>query len=188
MFGDQLGRIVIPDIGETDAHQTVGLSDQVAQGACHAAIARSVRKRAVEGAVIGDEVLAIARKASEVVERVQDFLRRVLDRFGNAGRLQREAKPQQIARIRQRDRIDEVALARLHGDEMLALQPQQGLAHRLAADGIAFGELLLAHIIAGRQAAAQNISSQAFVDVIAQKHRNFLNAASNLAVVKYHVK
>jgi hypothetical protein len=28
---------------------------------------------------------------------------------------------------------------------MFALEPQQGLAHRLAADGIAFGELLLAH-------------------------------------------
>ena len=96
---------------------------------------------------------------------------RVLDRFGDAGRLQRKTKAQEVARVGQRDRIDAVALARLHGDEMLALEPQQRLAHRLAAHRIALGEVLLAHIIAGRQAACQNISAQAFVDIIAQKHR-----------------
>ena len=46
MLGDQLGRIVIPDIGEADAHQTIGLSDQVAQRARHAAIARGMRQGA----------------------------------------------------------------------------------------------------------------------------------------------
>ena len=127
----------------------------------------------MEGAVIGDEVLAIAGKASEAVERLQGLLRRILDGFRDAGRLQRQAKPQQVARVGKRDRIDAIALARLHGDEMLALQPQQGLADRLAADGIAFGELLLAHVVAGRQPAAQNISAQAFIDVVAQKHECF---------------
>ena len=154
MFGDQLGRIVVPDIGEADAHQPIGLSDQVAQRAGHAAVAGGVRERGVEGAVIGDEILAIPGKASEAVERFEGFVRRVLDRFRDAGRLQRQAKSQQVARIRKRDRIDAIALARLHGDEMLALQPQQGFADRLAADGIAFGELLLAHVVAGREPAA----------------------------------
>jgi len=71
---------------------------------------------------------------------------------------------------------------------MLAFKPEQGLAHRLAADRIPFGELLLAHIITWRQAARQNISPQIFVDIIAQKHRYFLAVDANLAVVKYHVK
>jgi hypothetical protein len=71
---------------------------------------------------------------------------------------------------------------------MFALQPQQRFAHRLAADGIAFGKLLLAHIIAGRQTAGQNIRPQAFVDIVAQKHRFSLDRAANLAAVKYHVK
>ena len=64
---------------------------------------------------------------------------------------------------------------------MLTLQPQQGLADRLAADGIAFGEFLLAHVVARRQAAAQNISAQVFVDIVAQKHELFrLNFCSIL--------
>ena len=33
MLSDQLRRIVVPDIGEADAHQAIGLSDQVAQRA-----------------------------------------------------------------------------------------------------------------------------------------------------------
>ncbi len=107
----------------------------------------------VERTVIGDEVLAIAGKAPESIERAKRLLRRVLDRFGHAGRLQRQAKSQEVARVRERDRIDAVALARRHGDEMLALQPQQGFADRLAADGIAGGQVLLADVIAGRQAA-----------------------------------
>ena len=69
-------------------------------------------------------------------------------------------EPQQVARVRKRDRIDPVALARLHRDEMLALEPQQRLAHRLAADGIAFGQLLLAHIITGRQDGSVRISER----------------------------
>ena len=68
-------------------------------------------------------------------------------------RLERQPEPQEVARIGKRDRIDAIALARLHGDEMFALQPQQGLAHRLAADRIALGELLLAHVLARRKAA-----------------------------------
>ena len=106
----------------------------------------------------------------------------------DAGRLQRQPEPQQVARVRQRDRIDAVTLARLHGDQMLALEPQQRLAHRLAADRIALGELLLPHIIAGRQTAGQNIRAQVFIDIVAQKHRNFLEYAIIFAVVKYHVK
>ena len=78
---------------------------------------------------------------------------RVLDRLGDASRLQRQPESQEVAGVGQRDRIDPVALARLHRDQMFALQPQQGLAHRLAADRVALGELLLAHIIAWRQAA-----------------------------------
>ena len=128
----------------------------------------------MKGAVVGDEILVVAGKAPEVVERRQNAVRGILDRLGDAGRLQREAKPQEVARIRQRDRIDPVTLARLHGDEVFALQPQQRLAHRLAADRIALGEFLLAHIIAGREPAGQNISAEAFIDIIAQKHRNFL--------------
>ena len=71
---------------------------------------------------------------------------------------------------------------------MLALEPQQCLAHWLAAHRIALGQLLLAHIIARSQAASQNISPQAFVDVISQKHPNSLASCPNFAVVKYHVK
>ena len=51
-------------------------------------------QRAVEAAVIGDEVLVIAGKVSEVVERVEGLFRRVFDCFGDTGRLEREAKPQ----------------------------------------------------------------------------------------------
>ena len=45
-----------------------------------------------------------------------------------------------------------------------------------------------AQIIAGCKPACQNISPQAFVDIIAQKHRNSFVCAHYLAVVKYHVK
>ena len=128
----------------------------------------------MKGAVVGDEILMVAGKAPEGVERRQHTVRGAFDGLGHASRLHHEAKPQEVARIRQRDRIDPVALARLHGDEVFALQPQQRLPHRLAADRIALGELLLAHIIAWRQATGQNISPEAFIDVIAQKHRNFL--------------
>ena len=146
-----LCRVVAFQIGDADAHQPIGLSDQVAQRRRHAAVAGGMRQRGVEGAVIGDEVFMVAGEAAEFIERLQDVVARVLDRLRHAGRLQREAKPQQVARIRQRNRIDPVALARLHGDEMLALEPQQRLAHRLAAHGIALGEILFAHIIAGRK-------------------------------------
>jgi len=81
-----------------------------------------------------------------------------------------------------------VALARLHGDEMLALEPQQRLPHRLAAHGIAFGQLLFAHIIARGEVTCQNIRAQAFVDIIAQKHQVSFYAGPYLAAVKYHVK
>jgi hypothetical protein len=127
-----------------------------------------MRQRGMKRAVIGDEVLVIAGEAPEFVERLQHIVARMLDRFRDAGRLQREAEPQEVAGVGKRDRIDTITLARLHGDEMLALQPQQGLAHRLAANGIALGEFLLAHIITRRQTAGQNISPQAFIDIIAQ--------------------
>jgi hypothetical protein len=71
---------------------------------------------------------------------------------------------------------------------MLALEPQQRLAHRLAADRVTLGELLFPHFIAGRQTTGQNIRSQVFIDIIAQKHRNFLEYLISFAVVKYHVK
>jgi len=54
-------------------------------------------------------------------------------------RIQRKPKPQQIALIGERNRIHPVALARLHRHEMLALEPQEGLAHRLSAHCIALG-------------------------------------------------
>jgi len=79
------------------------------------------------------------------------------------------------------------SLARLHGDEMLALEPEQAsrtgwrLTHKL-------GELLLAHIIAGRQAACENIRAEVLVDIIAQKHRIFSPPAEIWQSVKYHVK
>ena len=171
VLGDQLRRIVAFDVGDADAHQTVGLPDQVAQRRRHAAVARRMRQRGMEGAVVGDEVLVVAGEAPESIQRLQHILRRMLDRLGDASRLQRQPKPQQIARVRKRDRIDPVALARLHGDQMLALEPQQRLAHRLPAHGVALGKLLLPHIIAGRQTACQNIRSQVFIDIIAQKHR-----------------
>ena len=137
----------------------------------------------MKAAVVGDEIFMVAGEPPEFVECLQRIRRRILDRLGDAGGLQRQAKPQQVARIRQRDRIDPVALARLHGDEMLAFEPQQGLAHRLAAHGIALGEVLLTHIIAGRQAACQNIRSQAFIDIIAQKHRFSLAWFDSFAVL-----
>ena len=71
---------------------------------------------------------------------------------------------------------------------MLALEPQQRFPDRLTADGIPLGEVLLAHIIARREMARQNIRPEAFVDIIAQKHRNSFYPANYLAVVKYHVK
>src|ERR1700687_2667027 len=95
-----------------------------------------MRQRGMKGAGIGDEVFMIAGEAPELVERRQHVVRRMLDRFRDAGRLQREAEPEEVAGVGKRDRIDAIALARLHGDEMLALQPQQGLAYRLAADGL----------------------------------------------------
>ena len=110
-------------------------------------------------------------KRRNSIERLQHILRRILDRLGDAGRLQRKPKPQQVARVRKRDRIDPIALARLHGDQMLALEPQQCLAHRLAAHRIALGKLLLPHIIAGSKAACQNIRPEVFIDIVAQKHR-----------------
>jgi iron-sulfur cluster repair protein YtfE (RIC family) len=60
---------------------------------------------------------------------------------------------------------------------MLPRQPQQRLADRLAAHLIALGQLLFPHIIAGRQAAGQDISAQALIDVVAQKHRIYLRRA-----------
>ena len=136
----------------------------------------------------GEKIFVVAGKAPVFVERFQNVVRRILDRFRDAGRLQRQPESQEVARIRKRDRVDAITLARLHRDEMLALQPQQGLAHRLAADGIALGELLLAHIIARRQAAGQNIRPQAFINIVTQKHHFSLDRSANLAVVKYHVK
>ena len=127
----------------------------------------------METAVIGDEIFMIAGEAAELVQRLQRGIAGVLDRFGHAGGLQRQAKAQEIARVRQRYRIDPIALARLHRNQMLALEPQQRLAYRLAAHRITFGELLLAHIIAGCQRTGQDISPQPFIDVIAQKHANF---------------
>ena len=121
----------------------------------------------MEGAVIGDEFLMVAGEAPELVETPERRIARVLDRFRNAGRLQRETKPQNVARIRERDRVDAIALARLHGHQMLARKPEQRLAYRMAAHRIAFGELLFAHIITRCQPAGKNISTQAFVDIIA---------------------
>ena len=153
VLGHQLRRIVALHVGDADAHQAVGLSDQVAQRRRHSAIAGGMGQRRVEGAVVGDEVFMVSGKQAEFIQRLQDVVAGALDRFGNAGRLQREAEPQQVARIRQRDRVDPVALARQHRDQMLALQPQQRLAHRLAAHGITLGQLLLSHIITWSQAA-----------------------------------
>ncbi len=127
MFGHQLRRIVIPDISDADAHQPVGLSDQIAQRAGHAAVAGGMRQRGVKGAIVGDEVLMIAREVPEIVERLERAVRRVLDGFSDAGRLQ------EITRVRERDRIDPVALARLHRDQMFALEPQT--APRVPAGG-----------------------------------------------------
>src|ERR1700760_2265036 len=105
MFGHQLLRIMSPEIGDADPHQPVGLPDQVAQRSRHAAIAGGVRERGVEAAVIGDEVFMIAGEAAELVQRLQSGIAGVLDRLGHAGRLQREPEAQEVARIRQRDRI-----------------------------------------------------------------------------------
>jgi hypothetical protein len=116
------------------------------------------------------EACATACEAAELVERLQRRISCILDCFIDAGRLEREAETQEIARIGDRDRIDAIALARLHRDEVLALEPQQRLAHRLAAHCIAFGELLFAHIITRRQAAGQDISAEQFVDIFPQKH------------------
>ncbi len=188
MLGDKLRRVVTPDIGDADAHQAIRLSDQVAQCRRHAAVAGRMRQRGMKGAVIGDEVFVVAGKTPEFIQRLQNIIRGILDRFRDASRLQREAESQEVTRVGKRDRIDPVTLARLHRDEMLALQPQQRLSHRLAADGVAFGKLLLAHIIARRQPAGQNIRTEVFVDIVAQKHRNFPGRCPNLAAVKYHVK
>ena len=172
VFGDEFRRIVAFQIGDADAHQAIGLSDQVAQRGRHAAVAGCMGERRVEGAVIGDEVFVVAGEAAEFIQRLQGVVARALDRLHHAGRLQRKAESQQVARIGQRDRIDPVALARLHRDEMLAFEPQQRLAHRLAAHGIALGQILFAHIIAWREVTCQDIRPEAFVDIIAQKHRN----------------
>src|SRR5215475_4659722 len=107
-------------------------------------------EREVKATVIGDEVFVVAGEATEFVQRLERGIGGMLDRLRDAGGLQREAKSQQVPRVRQRDRIDAIALARLHRDEMLALEPQKRLAHRLAAHRITFGELLLAHIITWR--------------------------------------
>src|SRR5437660_9422760 len=131
----------------------------------------------MEAAVVGDEVLAVAGEAAESVQRLQYIVIGVLDRLRDAGGLERKAETQQVARIRQRDRIDTIALTRLHRDEVLALEPQQRLAHRLAADRIALGERLLAHIIARREPASQDIRAKVFVDIITQKHRYCLDLA-----------
>jgi hypothetical protein len=71
---------------------------------------------------------------------------------------------------------------------MLALEPEQCLAHRLAADGITLRKLLLTHIITGRQTARQNIRAEALVDIIAQKHHISSHPPTIWQPVKYHVK
>src|SRR5437763_10356062 len=124
----------------------------------------------MEAAVVGDEVLAVAGKAAESVQRLQYIVIGVPDRLSDAGGLERKAETQQVARIGKRDRIDAIALPRLHRDEVLALEPQQRLTHRLAADRIALGELLLAHIIARREPASQDIRAKVFVDIVTQQH------------------
>ena len=128
--------------------------------------ARGMRERRVKAVVIGDEVFMVAGEAAELIQRLKRVAARVCDGLRDARGFEGKAKPQQVAGVGERDRIDAITLARLHRDEMFALQPQQGLAHRLAADRIAFGELLFAHIIARRQTTIQNIRPQAFVDII----------------------
>ena len=94
MLGDELRRVMAFHVRDADAHQPVGLADQVAQRRRHPAVAGGVRQRAVEGAVVGDELFMIAGEAAELVERPQGLVISVFDRFGDAGRLQREAKSQ----------------------------------------------------------------------------------------------
>jgi len=131
----------------------------------------------------------VAGEAAELIERFQNILRRVFDRFCDAGRLQRETKPQQVARIRKRNRIDPITLPRLHRDQMLALEPQQCLAHRLAAHCIALGQLLLPHIIAGERGGRSEYQSAGFRRRLSRKSIAYFPAGgTNLAVVKYHVK
>ena len=93
MLGHELLRIVALHVGDADAHQPVGLSDQVAERGGHAAVAGGMRQGRMEGAVIGDEVFMVAGKTAKFVQRLQHRVAGILDGFGNAGRLQREAKP-----------------------------------------------------------------------------------------------
>jgi hypothetical protein len=71
---------------------------------------------------------------------------------------------------------------------VLAFEPHQRFPHRLTADGVALGQILLSHIIAGCNSAIQDISSQAFIDIVAQKHRSHPSNSHYLAVVIYQVK
>ena len=123
----------------------------------------------MEGAILRDEIGAVGHGA-ERVERGEDGVGRVGRGLGGAGRLEREAHAQQITGIGDRNRVDLISLPRVNGHESLALQAQQRLADRLAADGVALGQFLLANLRTGPQDAGQDIGADRRVNVVTEQH------------------
>ena len=94
----------------------------------------------------------------------------MLGRQGRAIRLQNHAVLKYLASVSDRDAVDAVALARMHRDELVLSQAQQRIAHRRAADIEVLRQILLAQLLARRQAAGQDVSPDGVVDIIAQQH------------------
>jgi len=111
------------------------------------------------------------------------------DRLGDAGGLQRASRNRRRSRASgKRDRIDPVALARLHGDKMLAFEPQQGLTHRLAADGIAFRRAPARAYHRRARGGRLEYQTAGFRRRLSRKSIAIsLDCDRSVAVVKYHV-
>ncbi len=187
VFRDELRHVAAPDVGEADPHQAVGLLDEVAGRARHAPIAGRICKGHMEIPVVTDEI-RVGGKRAELVEIRQ---RGVAGPFGcrrGADRLDRQTKLEEIARVRDRNRVDLISLTRANRYEPILLQPQKRLAHGLPADAIARRQILLPHFRAGRKPASQDIDPEGIVDVIAQKQWTCPFVTSpRLAQLKYHV-
>lgn len=169
MFCDQLMGVASLDGADRQANKPVGLIEHIPDGGLHPRITRGGRKRIVKRSVVVDEILLRINRPEPVQIR-QHLVACALHRSRDAGRLKRETELEEIPDVLHGNRVDLVALPRLHRHQAVLLQAQKRLADRLPADFIAISQILLTNFLSRHQPASENFGSKGFIYILSQQH------------------
>jgi hypothetical protein len=123
VFTNELLRVSSLDGADGKADQAVGLIKNIPDGGLHSAIAGGCGERIMKGSVVIDKIL-FGPDGSKTIEGRQCLIVGALDRSRDTCGLQCKAELEEIPDILHRNRIDLIALARLHSHQPILLQSQ----------------------------------------------------------------